>query len=114
MPTVPHFESLTGTIDGVNTVFTASSAYIAGSTVVFLRAIPRIITNDDGWVETDPSTGIVTLNEAPLVDDDLQMSWNEAVGADLITGPLCGALQTSQPLSGRISTITSIFGKIED
>lgn len=106
MPTLPHFEPLTGTVDGVNTVFTTSTAYIAGATVLFLRGIPRRIDWDDGWFETNPATGVVTLKKPPLLDDDVQMLWLELVPVEVGT--------EVTPLSGIINSLEELFGRVQD
>lgn len=74
-----HFEPLAGTVDGVNTTFTASTAFVDGSEVLFVRGLPRRKDWDDGWVVVDASLGTIQLNEPPELDDDVQMLWLEVV-----------------------------------
>ena len=64
---LPHFEVPTGVIDGVNTVFNVSQAYRPGTTAVFLTGLLLRADYDDGWTESDPSTGEITLKEPPRV-----------------------------------------------
>ena len=52
-------------MNGVNKVFTLSMPYGPGTTAVFLNGLLQERSLDDGWVETDPDAGIVTLKEAP-------------------------------------------------
>jgi hypothetical protein len=61
----PRFEVPSGAIDGVNKVFTLSMPYRSGTTAVFLNGLLQERNLDDGWVETSPDTGVVTLKEAP-------------------------------------------------
>jgi hypothetical protein len=61
----PRFEIPAGAIDGANTIFTVSQPYRPGSTAVFLNGQLKTQALDDGWAETNPATGVVTLNEAP-------------------------------------------------
>ena len=61
----PRFEVPSGTIDGANTVFTVSRPYGAGTTAVFINGQLMERSLDDGWFETDPQAGIITLKEAP-------------------------------------------------
>jgi len=64
---LPHFEVPSGAIDGVNRVFTVSQPYRPGTTAVFLNGLLLRADYPDGWDETDPSTGEVTLKEPPRV-----------------------------------------------
>lgn len=65
MPT-PRFEVPAGAIDGVNKVFILSRSYTPGSVAAFLNGQLKREDYEDGWVETDPVAGIVTLKEAPI------------------------------------------------
>lgn len=49
----------------MNLVFTLSMPYGPGSTAVFLNGMLQERSLVDGWVETDPDTGVITLKEAP-------------------------------------------------
>jgi hypothetical protein len=66
---IPRFEKLIGDIDGVNTTFTTSVPYQSGTIAVMLNGQLKDRTFDDGWIGTDPSSGIVDLKEAPIVGD---------------------------------------------
>ena len=61
----PHFEIPVGVIDGVNLIFTVSTPYQPGSTAVFLNGQLKTKGLDDGWAETDPIAGSITMKEAP-------------------------------------------------
>jgi microcompartment protein CcmL/EutN len=61
----PRFEIPAGAIDGANVTFVTSQPYRPGSTAVFLNGQLKTQALDDGWDETDPAGGVVTLNEAP-------------------------------------------------
>lgn len=61
----PHFEVPAGAVDGANLVFVVSQPYKPGSTAVFLNGLLQERSLEDGWVETDPALGIVTLKEPP-------------------------------------------------
>jgi len=61
----PRFEVPSGIIDGANTVFTVSRPYGAGTTAVFINGQLMERSLDDGWFETDPIAGSLTLKEAP-------------------------------------------------
>jgi len=62
----PRFEVPVGLIDGVNKVFVLSMPYGPGATALFRNGILQERSLDDGWVETNPDTGVITLKEAPL------------------------------------------------
>ena len=106
----PRFEVPSGTIDGVNTVFTVSMPYRAGSTAVFLNGALQERSLDDGWFETDPDTGIITLKEAPrssgACPDVLQVFY-------LDTAPPLPETQIFR-LKGKIKDALSLKGKFED
>lgn len=63
----PRFEIPAGVIDDANTVYTVSQPYLAGTVAVFLNGQLLTKVLDDGWTETNPSGGVVTLNEAPRI-----------------------------------------------
>lgn len=63
----------TGAINGVNRVFTVSRSYITQSVAVYFSGTLHRADNTDGWVETSPLLGTITLNEAPLIGDDIQV-----------------------------------------
>jgi hypothetical protein len=75
MSLISKLEPLTGTVDGTNRDFTASTSFVSGSEVVFLRGLPRVRTNDDGWVVLNAALGQIRLNEAPLPGDMVEMLW---------------------------------------
>ncbi len=98
----PRFEVLSGTIDGANTVFTVSIPYKPDSSAVFINGALMRIDLDDGWTESDPAAGEVTLNEAPRVGpsgggdpDVLQMFFLDTSPASLdttIVERICGSI----------------------
>ena len=61
----PIFEIPTGVVDGANRVFTTSKPYSIGSTAVFLNGVLQGRALDDGWYETSPDNGVITMKEAP-------------------------------------------------
>jgi hypothetical protein len=105
MSYLSHFEPLAGIVNGVNRDFTASTAFVTGSEVVFVRGLPRRKDWEDGWVVTDASLGQIKLNEAPLADDDVQMLWLE----DIPTLPETEVT----PLTCFISDVETLMGTIE-
>lgn len=64
---LPHFEVPSGAIDGANLVFNVSQTYKPGTTAVFLNGLLLRADYPDGWTESDPATGEVTLKEPPRV-----------------------------------------------
>lgn len=63
----PRFEVALGIVDGVNVVFfTPTFPYVPGSVAVFFNGQLKRADFADGWVESNPVTGEVTLLIAPL------------------------------------------------
>lgn len=121
MPT-PRFEVLSGTIDGANTTFTVSVPYQSGSSAVFINGVLMRIDLDDGWVETDPTTGTIDLKEAPRVGpsgagcpDVLQMFFLDTSPPVLetVTTTLCGTIEAVGELDGYLSQETVFVGSLE-
>jgi len=90
-----RFENATGVIDGVNRDFTVLYPYEPGSVAVFLNGILQTRTFADGWVETDPASGLVTLNEAPralglpgVSPDVVQIFYRDSSSATLPSGQI--------------------------
>jgi len=115
---VPTFEVPTGAINGTNTVFITSVAYKAGSTAVFVNGLLRVGSDDDGWVETDSTTGTITLTTAPLTGDIVQVfyldttpdvadSYCELTGTLEDTTAISGSLETSGTISGTLTDTTT-------
>lgn len=69
-------ESPTGTIDGVNTVFTTALPYESGKLFVYKNG-QRLILGQD-YTETTPGTGTYTYLFAPLVGDLLRNDYRKA------------------------------------
>lgn len=141
---IVFFEELDGVKDGSNTVFNTpgNSPYAPGRTMLFWRGMPRAAENTDGYFETDPLTGAITMKQAPLNADIVQLLWLEptvqvevevtplagsvisrhVVGALVATDQLSGFLVTEQAvgillavdqIAGTVRTIQQIIGTIE-
>jgi len=127
----PRFEVPSGTIDNVNTVFTVSVPYVAGSTAVWINGALLEQTLDDGWIESNPATGEITLKEAPrssgACPDVLQVFFkdtsadlpetvvSEICGTIVADGDLCGTLMlTEDVLIGSIGTEEVLCGVLSD
>lgn len=107
---LPRFEVPSGAVDGVNTVFTVSQPYQPGSTAVFLNGLLTERTLDDGWTETDPSGGVVTLKEAPKGSGDcpdvVQVFY-------LDTSPALPETEITQ-MSGTLDEVDALDGQLVD
>ncbi len=64
-----------GAADGVNTVFFTSVPYAADTIDYRLNGQLKVRYYTDGFIETDPSTGEVQLNEAPQTGDVVQFTY---------------------------------------
>ena len=125
----PRFEVPSGTIDGVNTVFTVSMPYGAGTTAVFINGQLMERSLDDGWVETDPSAGTVTLKEAPrssgACPDVIQIFYLDTAaplpetqvfklkGYIRCPAPLKGTITEAQSIRGTVDSSRKIYGRVD-
>jgi hypothetical protein len=125
---IPRYEQLSGTIDGVNLVFTASMAYAAGSTAVFLNGQLILNTFAPGtpWTESNPAIGEITFVGAvhtPRTGDVVQMFFidtSPVLPGEVIYGiegeieevvVFCdGTIKDLQGLSGTIRDVTEVVG----
>jgi hypothetical protein len=116
---VPHYEVPSGVIDGVNTVYTVSVAYQPGSVAVFLNGQLKRQDLDDGWTETNPATGEVTLTEAPRsigkCPDVLQIFFLDTtpLAIEQTVERIKAKLRTYQPVRGTLCDVVHAKGKIE-
>jgi len=60
-------ETLSGTIDGSNKVFTTTKKFVLGSTRVYLNGLKNRLNTD--YVESDENE--ITMDEAPRTGDSL-------------------------------------------
>lgn len=125
----PRFEVPSGTIDGANTVFTVSMPYGPGSTAVFINGQLMEQSLDDGWFETDPGTGTVTLKEAPrssgacpdviqifFLNTDAPLPETQIFklkGYIRCPVPLRGMLTDAQVIRGTIDSTRKISGRVD-
>jgi len=83
--------ALVGDVDGVNLVFTtpARARYVMDSTILWIQGLPRWRDNDDGFTQTDPDNGIVTLKRAPIPGDDPHLTYQpieQALSVQVLIG----------------------------
>ena len=118
MSVAGKFEVASGTIDGVNTVFTVSSAYQPNSVAAFLNGQLKRKDFADGWSETNPATGEVTLAEAPRVGDVVQVFFidgspgasNDTVEMTILVGKLVAV----EELDARLLPVQELSGVLAD
>lgn len=114
---LPHFEVAFGAINGTNVVFTVSTGYRPASTAVFLNGQLKRADFTDGWAETNPSAGVVTLNEPPLDADVVQVFFTDD-GTGVLPGEeVCairGTLKATADLLGRLQTTLELKGVTEE
>lgn len=116
---IPRFEVPSGAIDGVNTVFNVSSPYQSGTTAVYLNGLLQEPSLDDGWTETDPLTGEVTLKEAPKGTGDcpdvLQVFFLDTSPQlpESVIERIKGRLSAVGEIEGRLGLIIPLTGAIE-
>jgi hypothetical protein len=86
-------------------------AYTPGSTAVFLNGQLKRPSSTgilDGWVETSPILGTVTLDEAPLTDDVVQVFYLDTNPSPIIV------VQTVEGLEAEIRDIDQLDAEIVD
>ena len=74
-------ETPSGTVDGVNTVFTVVNQYVAGTTIVTRNGL--VMKPGDDYTETTPSTGTITFATAPTGGSILLVSYSRTIGQDV-------------------------------
>ena len=105
----PRFEVPSGAINGSNVVFTVSLPYVLGSTAVWLNGVLLRRDLDDGWSESSPGIGEITLNEAPLASgscpDVLQVFYKDSLvdPPDAVIEQIFGTISGEEGLSGVLS-----------
>jgi hypothetical protein len=102
-----HFEVGKGVINGLNRVFTVSLPYIGGTTAVFYNGQLKRRDYNDGWSETDPISGVVTLDIAPLIGDVVQVFYVDAL-------PPAPGTQIIHPLLGRLEPVDDLCAIVLD
>lgn len=117
MPALPKFEVAAGVIDGVNVVFTVSASYQPGTVAAFLNGQLKRKDFVDGWAETNPAGGVVTLAEAPRPGDVVQIFYIDSSGAGVPeveeVCPLVGKLVGADELVGRLAAFLEVTAKAE-
>lgn len=88
-------ETPTGLVNGINTTYSASQAYISGSLILFVNGVAQ----GNFVTETSPGTGAFTVDVAPLTGDDLKIQYQVrtvATGnADTVDGYHANATPTA-------------------
>ncbi len=111
----PRFEVASGVIDGVNRVFTVSKPYVLGTTAVFINGQLKRADFDDGWVESDPAAGEVTLDEAPRLLEVVQVFFSEDDGGAVRPGeevsPLRGRIIFTEEVRARMLVTSDVIGR---
>lgn len=108
-------------MDGVNVLFTTPTPYQPGSVAVFLNGQLKRADFTDGWLETTPSTGLITLLQAPLPaafgnpDDVVQVFYLDTseVLPETEVSPMRGMLVASGELFSKLQETQQLVGIIE-
>lgn len=113
----PRLEVPAGAIDGLNTTFTVAFPYAPNTTAVFVNGVLQRKDFTDGWVETSPSTGVVTLNIAPETGDTVQIYYIDGLAPSTevceVVNVLFGRIQDRTSLIGRLSTTQTLHGRLQ-
>lgn len=70
-------ESVTGTVNGTNKVFTTTVAYMPGTLEVWVNGLKQIPATH--YTETTPTSGIFTFDEAPFTGDNIIVNYRNSL-----------------------------------
>ena len=107
-----------GLINGVNKIFSTGVPYVPGSTAYILngRIHNRLgIDSDYGFAETNPDSGEITVDVAPLTDDVVQIFfWDRLVTPTPPISHLTGVVKAGPDLTGvaRDPVVTRLSGVV--
>lgn len=73
-----HVEVPTGIIDGVNSIFYTAFPYQSDTLKVWHNGHLFRRDDEDGFVETNPVTGVFTMKESPFEGDTIIVRYMEA------------------------------------
>lgn len=112
--TTPKFAVPTGAINGINTVFNVGEAYKPGSVAAFYNGLIIRKDDDDGWTESDPSTGEVTLTSPPLSLDTVNIFYIDTSPAapETVLDSIFGLLKPVDDLIGNLTETDDLIGII--
>lgn len=112
---LPRFETLVGAIDGVNVTYLTSVPYRATTVAVFLNGQLKVRTFTDGFAETSPGGGVITMNEAPRTGDVVQAYyWDTAPDTvERAICPLKGSIGVKDTLVARQRSKDGLHGKLD-
>lgn len=104
-------ETPSGTINGTNKVFTTSSSYMPGTLEVYVNGLLHV--NGLHFVETSPSAGTFTFDEAPTSGDNIIVSYmvsgTNSGNADTLDGYHANATPTANTIP-----VLDANGKMKD
>jgi hypothetical protein len=102
-----------GLINGVNKVFATGEPYVPGTTAYILngrihnKALARGPENDYGYIELDPDAGTIEVDNAPLVDDVVQIFyWSRVVVPAPPIDRLTGVVHVGARMQGVVREVT--------
>ncbi len=103
-----------GLIDGSNRVFATGEPYVPGSTAYILNGrihnlkAARGPDNDFGYIELDPDAGTIEVDNAPLLDDVVQIFfWSRVVIPAPAIDRLTGVVTTGGRVQGVVREPTA-------
>lgn len=96
-----------GAIDGANVVFATGEPYVPGSAQYILNGrihnqrLARGPDNDFGFVELDPDSGTIQVDNPPAIDDVVQIFfWDRKVQPAPLIERLSGTVVAKAPAQG--------------
>lgn len=114
--TIPKYAVPSGAINGANTLFTVGEAYTPGSVAVFLNGLLVRRDDDDGWTESNPSGGEITLTEAPRTCDTVNVFYIDTTppGPEIVIENLFGTIKPIDDITGVLETEGELSGLIAE
>jgi hypothetical protein len=70
-------EAVSGTVNGTNKVFTTINSYIPGTLEVWVNGLKQLPVTH--YVETTPTSGIFTFDDAPLTGDNIIVNYQNSL-----------------------------------
>lgn len=93
-----------GTINGTNKVFTTANPYISTGISVYVNGLLQ--SRESGhYVETDPSAGTFTFDEAPIAGDIVSVAYQQALTATGNADTLDGYHASTTPMASTIPVV---------
>jgi hypothetical protein len=103
-------ETPTGLVNGSNTTFTASRAYISTALEVYINGVKQV--RGTHFTETTPASGVFTMSDAPLTGDvisiNYQFNLNPSSNSDTTDGYHASGVNSDPS----VLAVTDVYGYV--